>query len=111
MHRIYVRLISRANGNGIVVLFHDTHTTTMDILGKIIEKLKSEGYMFGTLEDYVNWRWHKSRAALVAEQKWFSLMSFLREEELFSGSRFILCYCSPSATLDTIQAQLSHLQI
>jgi peptidoglycan/xylan/chitin deacetylase (PgdA/CDA1 family) len=68
MHRIYVRLISRANGKGIVVLFHDTHPTSMDILSKVIEKLKSEGYRFGTLEDYVTWRWHKSSAALVAEQ-------------------------------------------
>lgn len=69
MHRIYVRLIARANGNGIVVLFHDTHPTTMDILAKVIDKLKTEGYSFGTLENYVKWRWHKSSAALVAEQK------------------------------------------
>jgi peptidoglycan-N-acetylglucosamine deacetylase len=68
MHRIYVRLISRANGNGIVILFHDTHPTSMDILSKVIEKLKSEGYRFGTLEDYVKWRWHKSSSDLVAEQ-------------------------------------------
>ena len=67
MQRIYVRLISRANGGGIVILFHDTHPTTRDILRYVIDKLKSEGYRFATMEEYVRWRWNKSSGELVRE--------------------------------------------
>ena len=67
MKRIYDRLISRADGKGIVVLFHDTHPTSKEILKEVIDKLKSEGYTFATMEDYVQWRWHKSSADLLKE--------------------------------------------
>lgn len=65
MHRIYVRLIDRAVGKGMVILFHDTHPTTMDILPAIIGRLKKEGYHFGTMEDYVKWRFGKSSADII----------------------------------------------
>lgn len=65
MYRIYKRVISRANGQGVVILFHDTHPTTWRILKSIIQELKSEGYSFATMEDYVKWRWGKSSRELL----------------------------------------------
>lgn len=67
MHRIYRRIIDRANGNGIVILFHDTHPTTMDILPSIIDQLKREGYHFATMEDFVQWKYHMSSTEIVNE--------------------------------------------
>ncbi len=65
MHRIYIRLITRANGKGMVIIFHDTHPTSLEILPKVIERLKSEGYKFDTMEDFVKWRWGKGSAELI----------------------------------------------
>lgn len=62
---IYERVINRANGKGMVILFHDTHLTTMEILRSVIDKLKSEGYRFATAEDFVKWKWNKSSAELL----------------------------------------------
>jgi peptidoglycan/xylan/chitin deacetylase (PgdA/CDA1 family) len=65
MHRIYRRLISRATGRGVVILFHDTHPTTMDILPAVIENLKKGGYRFDSMEGFVRWRWKKSSSELI----------------------------------------------
>ncbi len=63
--RIYRKLISKADGKGFVILFHDTHPTTKEILPHVIDKLKEEGYTFGTAEDYSNWRWGMSSAKVL----------------------------------------------
>jgi len=65
MSWIYDRIINRANGKGMIILSHDTHLTTMEILPNVIEKLKSEGYKFATAEDFVKWKWGKSSAELL----------------------------------------------
>lgn len=65
MYEIYRRVINRADGLGIVILFHDTHLTTKTILPEIIKKLKSSGYSFGTMEDYSMWRWGKNSAEVL----------------------------------------------
>src|SRR5271157_2380758 len=67
MHRIYRRIIDWANGKGIVILFHDTHPTTMDILPSTIDQLKREGYHFATMEDFVHWKYHRSSQEIVSE--------------------------------------------
>ena len=67
MHRIYRRIIDWANGKGIVILFHDTHPTTMDILPSIINQLKREGYHFATMEDFVHWKYNMSSQEIVNE--------------------------------------------
>lgn len=69
MNRIYFRLVRGADGKGIIVLFHDTHPTTKEILTSVIRKLKSEGYGFGTIEDYVRWRWNMTSAELSASER------------------------------------------
>ncbi len=68
MYEIYSRVINRADGLGIVILFHDTHLTTKTVLPKIIAKLKTMGYTFGTMEDYAKWRWGKNSAEILNER-------------------------------------------
>ncbi len=60
MEQTYHRLIKKSNGQGMVVLFHDTHLTTVKILPRIIEELQRRKYTFATMEDYVVWRWNMS---------------------------------------------------
>lgn len=58
MDRETARLLKSADGTSSgIVLMHDTHPTTRDILKSLIEDLKQRGYSFGTLEDYCRWRW------------------------------------------------------
>ncbi|TGK00201.1 polysaccharide deacetylase family protein [Leptospira langatensis] len=67
MDRIYMKLTSKTDGQGIVILFHDTHPTTKEVLPFVIEKLKEEGYKFGTAEDYAKWRWGKTTKEVLEE--------------------------------------------
>lgn len=69
MHRIYERLIRRASGKGMVVLFHDTHPTTVETLPLIIDRLKQEKYRFATMEDFVTWRYNRKSSAIVEEER------------------------------------------
>ena len=55
--RIYHTVVDRAGGQGMVVLFHDTHNTTAEVLPEIIEALKDKGYVFGTAEDLLYWKY------------------------------------------------------
>jgi peptidoglycan/xylan/chitin deacetylase (PgdA/CDA1 family)/chaperonin cofactor prefoldin len=58
MDRETARILKTADGNASgIVLMHDTHPTTRDVLKSLIEELKRRGYSFGTLEDYCRWRW------------------------------------------------------
>lgn len=50
---------SVAQGAGIIVLMHDTHDTTLDVLPQLIKGLISAGYSFDTIEHYVEWRWNR----------------------------------------------------
>ena len=52
-------------GEGVIVVFHDTHPTTRDALPDIIDGLRAQGYDFGTMEDYSRWRWGRSSAEVV----------------------------------------------
>jgi peptidoglycan/xylan/chitin deacetylase (PgdA/CDA1 family) len=58
MEREANRILRRADGvAGGIVLMHDTHPTSRDVLKRVIDELKRRGYSFGTLEDYCRWRW------------------------------------------------------
>jgi peptidoglycan/xylan/chitin deacetylase (PgdA/CDA1 family) len=46
-----------AAGEGIIVLMHDTHNATRDVLVEIIDGLALAGYSFEPVEHYVEWRW------------------------------------------------------
>jgi peptidoglycan/xylan/chitin deacetylase (PgdA/CDA1 family) len=46
-------------GAGMVVLMHDTHSATRDVLPDIIDGLAAQGYTFETIEHYVHWRWNR----------------------------------------------------
>jgi peptidoglycan-N-acetylglucosamine deacetylase len=50
---------SVAAGAGIIVLMHDTHDTTRDVLSDLIDGLIGDGYSFATIEDYAEWRWNR----------------------------------------------------
>ena len=63
--RIYRRVTSAADGRGIVLLFHDTHPTTADILKKIIRNLKQRGYQFRTAEELIKWKYGKGSRELI----------------------------------------------
>jgi peptidoglycan/xylan/chitin deacetylase (PgdA/CDA1 family) len=52
------RLLRHADGlTSGIVLFHDTHPTSRDVLAQVIDAYQALGYHFGTLEDYSYWRW------------------------------------------------------
>lgn len=65
MEWIYNRVANGANGDGIVILFHDTHLTTLEVLPSIIKKLKNDGYKFKTAEELIRWRWKKGSAEII----------------------------------------------
>ncbi|HEU4577987.1 MAG TPA: polysaccharide deacetylase family protein [Polyangiaceae bacterium] len=53
------------NGDGLVVLMHDTHSATRDVLPQIIDGLAAKGYSFETIEHYVQWRWGRPSSDLT----------------------------------------------
>jgi peptidoglycan/xylan/chitin deacetylase (PgdA/CDA1 family) len=60
-----------AAGGGLVIVFHDTHPTSKDALGPIIDGLRAAGYVFGTLEEYAAWRWARASADLTPGPRLF----------------------------------------
>jgi len=54
-----VGAIPTLTGAGMVVLMHDTHSATRDVLPEIIDGLAAQGYSFETIEHYVQWRWNR----------------------------------------------------
>ena len=65
MEKIYSRIAAKADGTGMVILMHDTHPTSRDVLDSIIIELKRKGYRFCTMEDFVLWKYGKSSKALL----------------------------------------------
>ncbi len=63
--RVHDRIISNADGRGMVILMHDTHLVTRDVLSSIIKELKERGYRFATMEDFVMWKYGKSSKELI----------------------------------------------
>lgn len=58
MKRELDRILKRADGTASgVILMHDTHPTSRDVLRILIDELKKRGYAFGTMEEYCQWRW------------------------------------------------------
>jgi peptidoglycan/xylan/chitin deacetylase (PgdA/CDA1 family) len=57
--RVRDDVLASGDGDGIIVLMHDTHAATRDVLEEIIDGLASVGYSFDTIEHYVNWRWSR----------------------------------------------------
>lgn len=56
--RILDHLLSLADGaSSGIILMHDMHPTSRDVLDPLIKELKRRGYTFQTLEDYCRWRW------------------------------------------------------
>ncbi|HVZ36742.1 MAG TPA: polysaccharide deacetylase family protein, partial [Polyangiaceae bacterium] len=53
------------NGEGMVILMHDTHSATRDVLPAIIDGLVAKGYTFETIEHYVQWRWGRPSSDLT----------------------------------------------
>lgn len=52
-------------GAGMIVLMHDTHSVTRDVLPGVIDGLVAAGYTFDTLEHYVEWRWGRPSIELT----------------------------------------------
>jgi len=63
--RVHDRIISNADGKGMVILMHDTHLVTRDVLQSVIADLKVKGYKFATMEDFVMWKYGKSSRELI----------------------------------------------
>jgi peptidoglycan/xylan/chitin deacetylase (PgdA/CDA1 family) len=53
------------DGGGAVILMHDTHNATRDVLKAIIDGLRAAGYTFGTIEDFAMWRWGRPSSELT----------------------------------------------
>jgi len=66
--RIYRRIVSGADGQGIIILMHDTHNTTLKILPEIIKELRAKGYRFDTIEGYFIWRYGIKSSELKGRQ-------------------------------------------
>jgi len=66
--RVHDRIISRADGRGMVILMHDTHLVTRDVLLSVITDLKKKGYRFATMEDFVVWKYGKSSRELIEKK-------------------------------------------
>jgi peptidoglycan/xylan/chitin deacetylase (PgdA/CDA1 family) len=54
-----VEALPTRTGDGMIVLMHDTHSATRDVLPDIIDGLAAQGYTFETIEHYVQWRWNR----------------------------------------------------
>ncbi|NLV66042.1 MAG: polysaccharide deacetylase family protein [Spirochaetes bacterium] len=67
--RIYRAIAGRAQGQGMVVLFHDTHNTTAEVLPEIIKALKEKNYLFGTAEDLLYWKYGMYSRDLISSMK------------------------------------------
>lgn len=67
--RIYSRVVNSADGRGMVVLLHDTHNTTAEVLSLIIDALKEKGYVFGTAEDLLFWKYGVRSKELLSFSK------------------------------------------
>ncbi|PKL15900.1 MAG: polysaccharide deacetylase [Spirochaetae bacterium HGW-Spirochaetae-5] len=63
--RVYKRVLLNADGRGIVILMHDTHLVTSEVLPAVIKELKGRGYRFDTMEDFVMWKYGKSSKELI----------------------------------------------
>jgi len=59
-------------GEGVVLLMHDTHNTTRDVLASIIDGLTADGYSFQTIEQYVQARWSRPSLDLAPGPALFS---------------------------------------
>jgi peptidoglycan/xylan/chitin deacetylase (PgdA/CDA1 family) len=58
VQRILDHLLGLADGkHSGIILMHDMHPTSRDVLDPLIKELKRRGYAFQTLEDYCRWRW------------------------------------------------------
>jgi len=66
--RVYNKIVSHADGKGIVILMHDTHLVTRDVLSSVITELKRRGYRFCTMEDFVSWKYGKSSLELLGKK-------------------------------------------
>lgn len=61
LRREFNKVLSKADGKASgIVLMHDTHPTSLDVLRPLIQELRRRGYSFATLEDYCRWRWGAS---------------------------------------------------
>ncbi len=63
--KIYGRIVSGATGKGMVILCHDSHNTTAEVLPELISGLKGRGYSFGTMEDYLVWKYGAKSTDLI----------------------------------------------
>ena len=63
---------SVAKGEGFIVLMHDTHDTTRDVLASIIDGLVADGYSFETVEQYIEDRWNRPSLDLTPGPTLFS---------------------------------------
>ena len=61
-----------ARGDGFIVLMHDTHDTTRDVLASIVDGLVADGYSFQTIEQYVQGRWSRPSLDLTPGPALFS---------------------------------------
>jgi len=63
--RVYNRITANADGTGMVILMHDTHLVTREVLSSVIIELKRRGYRFCTMEDFVSWKYGKSSREIM----------------------------------------------
>ena len=56
--RVQARLLAPSDGQtGGILLFHDNHPTSRDVLSDLIDTYRAAGYTYDTLDHYAQWRW------------------------------------------------------
>ena len=56
--RMLKHILASADGKASgILLLHDIHPTSRDLLPRLIDALRERGYSFATLDEYCSWRW------------------------------------------------------
>ncbi|GAC1353264.1 MAG: hypothetical protein NVSMB1_24880 [Polyangiales bacterium] len=65
---LHDNVVGALNGDGGIVLMHDTHPCSRDALDSIIVDLRAKGYSFVTVEEMVQQKYSRSSATMVANR-------------------------------------------
>ncbi|MCB1156882.1 MAG: polysaccharide deacetylase family protein [Leptospiraceae bacterium] len=59
--KMYQHIRNEVNGKGLIILFHDTHNTSLEVLPELIKLFKEQNYKFQTIREYFIWKHAKNK--------------------------------------------------
>jgi peptidoglycan/xylan/chitin deacetylase (PgdA/CDA1 family) len=78
-------------GAGAIILFHDTHNTTRDAIGDIVDGLRAAGYSFGTIEELAHSTWGRESLTLTPGPGLFASCSDPRDWGCDQEGQYPIC--------------------